>query len=104
MGPEEQHTAIKTSLSAYQEELTVGDEAPEGIRLATEYIHNHLFDDDLTVREVRQRLGLTDTAFSARFRRHHGYSPACYIRQLRVKAAKRLFSASISLLRISPST
>lgn len=81
---------VEVELSTFQAEQTVGADAPVSIRVATEHIHDHLFDPELTVRRLRKQLGLTDAMFSTRFRHYHGYSPACYIRRLRVEAAKRL--------------
>ncbi|WP_263789895.1 helix-turn-helix transcriptional regulator [Salinibacter sp.] len=81
---------IEDELAAFREGLSVSDEAPESVRLATKRLHEFLFDPELTVARVREHLGLTGAAFSARFRRHHGCTPACYIRQLRVEAAKSL--------------
>lgn len=81
---------IEDELAAFREGLSVSDEAPESVRLATTRLHEFLFDPELTVARVREHLGLTGATFSARFRRHHGCTPACYIRQLRVEAAKSL--------------
>ena len=88
---------IEEELAAFRTEQAACMEAPASVRLATEYIHDHLFAPDLTMDRVRDRLGITDSMFSARFRRYHGHSPACYIRHLRVKAAKRLLRTHTEL-------
>ena len=81
---------IEDELAVFREGLSVSDEAPDSVRLATARIHERLFDPALTVTDIREHLSLTSTTFSARFRRHHGCTPAQYIRRLRVQAAKRL--------------
>jgi len=81
---------IKKTLKKFKTERTEPSDAPRSVRRATAYIHDCLFDADLTVMQVRRALDISDAAFSARFRRHHGHTPARYIRRLRVRAAKRL--------------
>ena len=81
---------IEDELAVFREGLSVRDEAPDSVRRATARIHEILFDPSLAVTGIREDLGLTSTTFSARFRRHHGCTPACYIRQHRVEAAKSL--------------
>ena len=82
---------VEDELASFRGEKSIRQETPLSVRLATEHIHGHLFDPELTVKRLRKQLGLTDAMFSTRFRHHHGCSPACYIRRLRVEAAKRLF-------------
>jgi len=77
-------------LAVFREGLSVSDEAPDSVRLATARIHESLFDPALTVADIREHLSLTSTTFSVRFRHHHGCTPACYIRRRRVEAAKSL--------------
>jgi len=86
----ERFARIENELAAFRKNLSVSDEAPKPVRLATTRIHECLFDPDLTVARVREQLGLTGATFSARFRRHHGCTPASYIRRRRVEAAKPL--------------
>jgi len=82
---------VEEGLASFHGETSVGQDPPLSVRLAPEQIHDHLFDPERTVTRLRKQLGLTDAIFSTRFRHHHGCSPACYIRRLRVEAAKRLF-------------
>lgn len=81
---------IEAKLLVYREQLAVDEDMPETIQIATERIHERLFRRNLTVKRLRRRLGLTSATFSAQFRRYHGWSPARYIRWLRVDAAKAL--------------
>lgn len=90
MDAAERCALIEDELAAFREGLSVSDETPESVRLATTRIHETLFDPTLTVTSVRAHLGLTGATFSARFRRHHGCTPARYIQRLRVEAAKQL--------------
>ncbi|WP_103028499.1 helix-turn-helix transcriptional regulator [Salinibacter altiplanensis] len=90
MNVAERVALIEDELAAFREGLSVSDEAPDSVRLATARIHGSLFDPALTVTDIREDLSLTSTTFSARFRRHHGCTPACYIRRRRVEAAKSL--------------
>jgi AraC-like DNA-binding protein len=85
-----ERSRIEARLTAFRAEQVVCGEAPPSVRLATEFVHKHLFDPALTIDQLREQLGITDAMFSARFRLHHGRTPACYIRHLRVEAAKRL--------------
>ena len=82
---------IEETLRTFKAERERPSDAPCSVRRATAYIHDWLFDADLTVTRVRRALDISDAAFSARFRHHHGHTPARYIRRLRVRAAKRLF-------------
>jgi AraC-like DNA-binding protein len=86
----ERFAFIEDELAAFREDLSVNDEARDSVRLATTRIHERLFDPDLTVARIREHLGLTGATFSARFRRHHGCTPACYVRRRRVETAKSL--------------
>jgi AraC-like DNA-binding protein len=86
----QRQTQIERELTAFQTKQPDCDDAPPSVRVATEHIHAHLFDPGLTVKRLRDRLGLTDSMFSPRFRRYHGRTPGRYIRHLRVEAAKRL--------------
>jgi len=83
-------TKIEEDLAVFRAEQTMDGDAPSTVRMATEHIHEHLFDPNLTVQQIRDRLGLSAPMFPTRFRHHHGHTPACYIRHLRVEAAKRL--------------
>ena len=86
----DQLALIENKLASFREDLSVRDEAPDSVRRATIRIHETLFDPALAVTGIREDLGLTSANFSARFRRHHGCTPAQYIRRLHVQAAKRL--------------
>ena len=86
----DQLALIENKLASFREGLSVRDEAPDSVRRATTRIHETLFDPALTVTGVQEHLGLTGATFPTRFRRHHGCTPAQYIRRLRVQAAKRL--------------
>jgi AraC-like DNA-binding protein len=81
---------IEEDLAAFRAEQTVEEDAPPSVRRATAHVHDYLFDPALTVEAMREHLGITDTLFWIRFRRHHGHTPARYVRHLRVEAAKRL--------------
>lgn len=83
-------TKIERELAAVRSEQSDCEDAPPSVRMATEHIHEHLFDPTLTVKRLRDRLGLTDSMFSPRFRRYHGRTPGRYIRHLRLITAKRL--------------
>ncbi len=97
MGASPSHAQIERELRAVRDEQPDCDDAPPSVRVATEHIHEHLFDTELTVKRLRDRLGLTDAMFSSRFRRYHGRTPGRYIRHLGVDAAKRLLRRFDSL-------
>lgn len=90
MNPLEKQTLIKRELGAFKEGLPDYDDAPLLVQLATRYLHERLFDPELTTRQLRNHLGTTGSAFSVRFRQHHGCTPKRYARRLRVEAVWRL--------------
>lgn len=90
MDASERHLYIEAKLRVFREDLTVRPDAPKSIQVAVKRIHDRLFESTLTVERLRRRLGLTSATFSARFRRYHDWTPARYIRRLRVEAAKSL--------------
>lgn len=90
MSASPRHAQIERELSSFRIEQPDCDDTPPSVRVATEYIHDHLFDPELTVKRLRNQLGLTDSMFSPRFRLYHGRTPGRYIQHLRVEAAKRL--------------
>lgn len=91
MGPSsEKEQLVDSWLRDFKVDCSVSNQAPVSIQLATRHIHERLFDRELTVKDLRAELGLTDSTFSVRFRHHHGRTPASYIRHLRVEAAKQL--------------
>ena len=90
MDTSQRQTQIERELTAFRTRQSDCDDAPPSVRVATEHIHAHLFDPELTVKRLRNRLGLTDSMFSPRFRLYHGRTPGRYIRHLRMEAAKRL--------------
>lgn len=91
MSPLEKQELIGKELSAFKQALPDYDDAPLVVQLATKRIRERIFDSDLTIRQVKERLGITSSTFAARFRRYHRRTPKRYARHLRVKAAKRLF-------------
>lgn len=56
---------LQDQLHTFPEALSVGSDAPPSVRVATEYIHNHLFDPRLTVGVMREDLDITGSMFSA---------------------------------------
>lgn len=87
----EQEARIEETLATFKEDelQSSGNEASHSVGRATERIRRRLFDVDLTVTRLQERLDLPDR-FYARFRHHHGRSPSAYIQHLRVEAAKKL--------------
>lgn len=90
MSPLEKQELIDEELAAFKQALPDCDDAPLMVLLATERLHERLFEPELTISQVKEHLGVTGNAFSARFRRYHGRTPKGYARQLRVRAAKAL--------------
>jgi AraC-like DNA-binding protein len=90
MSPLEKQELIGEELAAFRERLPECSNAPPTVRIATERLHEKLFDPGLTMERLRNHLGITGDTFSVRFRQHHGHTPKCYARNLRVKAAERL--------------
>jgi AraC-like DNA-binding protein len=64
---------------------TTGLRLPPRYRAAYRYIIEHLHDNELSVREVAGRLGVTERALQLAFRNHLGVTPAELIRSERMK-------------------
>lgn len=64
---------------------TTGLRLPPRYRAAYRYIIEHLHDNELSVREVAGRLGVTERALQLAFRSHLGITPAELIRSERMK-------------------
>jgi len=64
---------------------TTGLRLPPRYRAAYRYIIEHLHDNELSVREVAGRLGVTERALQLAFRNHLGVTPAELIRGERMK-------------------
>jgi AraC-like DNA-binding protein len=64
---------------------TMGLRLPPRYRAAYRYIIEHLHDNELSVREVAGRLGVTERALQLAFRNHLGVTPAELIRSERMK-------------------
>lgn len=78
--------AFRTAL-----QLSWADEALEtDVRLALDYVHAHLFDDDLSVGRVRERCGLRNNNVTFRFKAAVGAGIRDYIETMRIEMAKRV--------------
>ena len=75
---------------------------PPTVRLVLRYVHAHLFEEDLTVKQVRTECGITDHNISSRFCYHVGVGIKGYILQHRMAVAKRLLHYDeIKIIRIA---
>lgn len=60
------------------------------IERATHYIHEHLYDEHLTVAQLRDECQIRSNTFSRRFKYCHGCTPHTYIQRSRIEAAQCL--------------
>jgi AraC-like DNA-binding protein len=94
---------IQEILDNFKEQLPESDlsaeasenkEWPRQVILAETFIHDHLYDDRLTVGWLKEKCRINGKNFAARFRRCTGYHPKEYILHYRLKAGKRLLNQS----------
>jgi len=85
------HGSVMSRIDAPVAGLAVSSQDTTGLRLppryraAYRYIIEHLHDNELSVREVAGRLGVTERALQLAFRNHLGVTPAELIRSERMK-------------------
>lgn len=65
---------------------------PWKVRVLVAYLHEHLFEENLTVEGARTACGLKDKNISAAFRKYLELAPRQYITHHRLEAAKRLLA------------
>jgi len=77
--------------SSYQAGLMLPDPTwPPDVRAVVHYIHCHLFNEMLTVGELKRQCGIGDNNISGRFRYYVGMGIKQYIDDHRIRLAKRL--------------
>ena len=83
---------IRSELDAFLAGLqeTQREGVPPDVRAALECIHAHLFKSDLSVAWVRTHCHVRCPSFSSRFRFYCTMTPYEYIKDRRMRAAKRL--------------
>ncbi|WP_456430039.1 helix-turn-helix domain-containing protein [Rhodocaloribacter sp.] len=85
------HPFIADVLRVYQVGLSLPDPAwPRDVQALVSYIHEHLFEENLCVKTIKQGCAVGDRMASARFRLHVGQHITSYFSFHRVEAAKRL--------------
>ncbi|SHF43816.1 AraC-type DNA-binding protein [Fodinibius roseus] len=85
------YTGIQEIKKNYIKQLQTGStECPPSIQRAVHCIHNHLFDEWLSVEGVKKKCVLRGNNFSVRFRYYVGMSPKKYIIKHRLKVACQL--------------
>jgi AraC family transcriptional regulator len=65
------------------------------VERAARYIHEHLFDPQLTVDRLLDECEIAGNTFSQRFRMRMGHTPHDYIQRHRIEAACSLFTHGI---------
>lgn len=71
-----------------REELS--SDMPDDIYSVVDHVLQHLFDPELTVRQLKEDLGIREQCFSSRFRYHTGYTPVSFIRYHRSCCAREI--------------
>lgn len=101
MRPLEQHDQIQSALDAYRETVQhhvetaeIPPRVPDYVVVATQYIHEHLYDPELNVASVRDECEIRSNDFSQWFKWIHGTTPHRYIEHHRIAAACRVLTNS----------
>lgn len=82
---------IQEILSNYKKQLPKPDpEWPHEVRRAVGFIHEHLFDQELTVRLLKEKCCCESEYFSTLFKVYTGYGIKKYIIKLRIDSAKKI--------------
>jgi len=81
-------TLIFTQLS----NSNIVDNYPFDVKKALQYLHDHLFDAQCSIKRMKEECNIQITNFSARFSGYVGLSPKQYLIHHRIKAAKKLLS------------
>ncbi len=92
--------SVRHKLIAYYVEHAGGNEigiqqaaASEPLQEVVDYIHTH-YRDNLTIRELAERVHLHPSYFIRVFKRHFGASPIQFINKKRIEEAKRLLTTT----------
>lgn len=93
MHPMDQQQYIEQELEEFiEEELSVPDHVPCRVEEAAECIHEHLFEQELTVAWVLDQCDITDHGFPQRFKYYFRLTPHRYVETKRIEAAKQLLA------------
>ncbi len=97
MGPIEQERLVEEELCVFIQTLrTTASSLPDDVQRVLDYMHEHLFEEALTMHDVLARCHVRSHSFNARFKFalfQAGWGQTSmwgYIQQQRVEAAKRL--------------
>ncbi len=74
----------------YKASLTIDSKWPSDIKQIVVWIHKHLFEDGLTVTEIRRLCRIGDNNFSGRFAYYIGKGIKSYIEYHRIQMSKQL--------------
>lgn len=86
-----QYNCFRRELLVYQEGLSKPNpDWPEVVKRVMDYIHNHLFDEALTIAQVKNICHISSKSFASRFKIYTGFYPKDYILHHRIHIAKRL--------------
>lgn len=72
--------------------LVIPSGVPDDVHRSLAYIHDHVYDETLTVSSMRKALMLSDNNFSTRFRHYIGLGLKEYIISIRLETAKLLLA------------
>lgn len=89
------HELIEEACETYREALPAPNpDGPSDVRILLEELRAHLFEQDLRVKDVRQRCGLRNNTVSGDFGYHVGLSPKVYLLHHRIELAKHLLTTT----------
>ena len=74
--------------------LSIPDNVHYNTRISLGYIHQHIFDEDLTVSTVMHATSINSNTFYGTFKYDMGRSPHQYINHVRMKAAAMILRRS----------
>lgn len=95
MGVKDQHTENSRILQQYRRNLSgVGEHCPPQIEEAVNYIHEHLYEEGLSVARVKEECRIYGKSYSGKFKLCMGQSPKEYYLHHRIEASKLLLRQS----------
>ena len=94
MDPIERKNRIQCILQDFRFDLKdhIREDYPIDVQIIQDAIHEELFQNDLTVKKVREKGGIGDRSYTTRFRDVVGQTMGQYIRKKRLQAAKNLLN------------
>ncbi|SMO42365.1 helix-turn-helix transcriptional regulator [Gracilimonas mengyeensis] len=95
--------SVQEILEKTKNEIVVnGSDLPQDVKDMLCYIRKNLFNDSLTISEMRNDLRILNKNYAARFKLYTGYNPKIYIIVKRLETAKKILTKTeLSITQVS---